>query len=198
MRKSERPIKQEPAVARLKITCKSPRERPSRRSDIGGSRSHSNVRLDTFQSPDCKIGHSPNLQQQRLASLAPPSVASTSPPAGGGYQPAFHSQPAHSTPRAQQSRKRNGSTAELDSSPGSFESPEIEGTGDDQNNDGKRHPVKRACNECRQQKVSHTGKSAVLNDPLMRYLTATMRCQTRSSFPCLHPVQPAPAVMQDR
>lgn len=46
-------------------------------------------------------------------------------------------------------RKRNGAGAGLDSSPGSID--EIDG-GDD-HEERKRQPVKRACNECRQQKV---------------------------------------------
>lgn len=46
------------------------------------------------------------------------------------------------------SRKRNGAGAGLDSSPGSID--EIDG-GDEER---KRQPVKRACNECRQQKVA--------------------------------------------
>lgn len=57
-----------------------------------------------------------------------------------------------------QSLKRNASIAGFDSSPasGSVESPEHVG-GDDVNgkgDGGRRRPVKRACNECRQQKVS--------------------------------------------
>lgn len=45
------------------------------------------------------------------------------------------------------SRKRNGAGAGLDSSPGSID--EIDG-----DEERKRQPVKRACNECRQQKVA--------------------------------------------
>ena len=52
-----------------------------------------------------------------------------------------------------QSHKRNASAAGLDSSPTSLGSPDINGDGDTR--DGRRRPVKRACNECRQQKVSH-------------------------------------------
>ena len=52
-----------------------------------------------------------------------------------------------------QGRKRTHDAAGLDSSPGSLE----EGyDGNDGNDDKRRQPgVKRACNECRQQKVSH-------------------------------------------
>ena len=54
------------------------------------------------------------------------------------------------------SRKRNASIAGLDSSPGSNESPDHDGTDDGTPQPGgRRFPVKRACNECRQQKVSH-------------------------------------------
>ena len=48
-----------------------------------------------------------------------------------------------------QARKRNVTMAGLESSPGSVD--DIEET--EQNEDKKRQPVKRACNECRQQKV---------------------------------------------
>lgn len=51
-----------------------------------------------------------------------------------------------------QGRKRNVTIAGMDSSPGSVE--------DVEDNDGRdekrRQPVKRACNECRQQKVCGT------------------------------------------
>jgi hypothetical protein len=125
-----------------------------RRTSAANSPAQS-TRLDTTHYLDCKIGHPPDLQQRLPASLAPAPTTSASPTTGGGYQPAHQSHLAQSSPNSQQSRKRNASTAELDSSPGSIESPEVYGTGDDQQNDGKRHPVKRACNECRQQKVSH-------------------------------------------
>lgn len=52
-------------------------------------------------------------------------------------------------------RKRNGAGAGLDSSPGSID--EIDDG--DQQEEKKRQPVKRACNECRQQKVSCDGVS---------------------------------------
>ncbi len=49
--------------------------------------------------------------------------------------------------------KRNRSVAGLDSSPGSVE----DGEGEEGAEDRRRAPgVKRACNECRQQKVSHS------------------------------------------
>jgi hypothetical protein len=51
-------------------------------------------------------------------------------------------------------RKRNASLAGFDSSPGTVESPEAEGSEDGNHDDKRKHPVKRACNECRQQKVS--------------------------------------------
>jgi hypothetical protein len=52
-------------------------------------------------------------------------------------------------------RKRNASLAGFDSSPGTVESPEAEGSEDGNHDDKRKQPVKRACNECRQQKVSH-------------------------------------------
>lgn len=48
-----------------------------------------------------------------------------------------------------QSRKRNVAMAGIDSSPGSIE--DMDDT--DARDEKKRQPVKRACNECRQQKV---------------------------------------------
>lgn len=47
-----------------------------------------------------------------------------------------------------QGRKRNVTIAGMDSSPGSIEDAE-----DNDRDDKRRQPVKRACNECRQQKV---------------------------------------------
>ena len=52
-------------------------------------------------------------------------------------------------------RKRNSSLAGFDSSPGTIESPEAEGSEDGNHDDKRKQPVKRACNECRQQKVSY-------------------------------------------
>jgi hypothetical protein len=52
-------------------------------------------------------------------------------------------------------RKRNSSLAGFDSSPGTIESPEADGSEDGHHDDRRKQPVKRACNECRQQKVSH-------------------------------------------
>ncbi|KAJ5574299.1 uncharacterized protein N7459_008726 [Penicillium hispanicum] len=49
-----------------------------------------------------------------------------------------------------QGRKRNVAIAGIDSSPGSMEDAED----NDARDDKRRQPVKRACNECRQQKVS--------------------------------------------
>lgn len=61
-----------------------------------------------------------------------------------------------------QARKRNVTMAGLESSPGSVE--DVEET--EQNEDKKRQPVKRACNECRQQKVSSFFfSSSCLPDP---------------------------------
>lgn len=157
---------------------------------ISDARSHYS---DTSNISDCKIGAIPNLAHS--ANVAPVPVSSTSPSTGGGYRPAPTSHIAHTSPNSQQSRKRNASTAELDSSPGSQESPEHDGTGAD--NDGKRHPVKRACNECRQQKVSHmAGKWKKFNTYIL--CSATMRCQTRPHISPLQPVQPSAAIMQDR
>jgi hypothetical protein len=53
-------------------------------------------------------------------------------------------------------RKRNASLAGFDSSPGTVESPEADASDDGHHGDRRKQPVKRACNECRQQKVSHS------------------------------------------
>lgn len=62
----------------------------------------------------------------------------------------------NSRPASGDSRKRNSFVAGLDNSPGSVDSAELDGTenGQQQHDEERRHPVKRACNECRQQKVS--------------------------------------------
>lgn len=60
-----------------------------------------------------------------------------------------------------QSHKRNASVAGFDSSPASLESPDH--NGDEHTRDGRRRPVKRACNECRQQKVSFAISSRLVN-----------------------------------
>lgn len=51
-----------------------------------------------------------------------------------------------------QARKRNVTIAGMDSSPGSIEDTED----NDGRDDKRRQPVKRACNECRQQKVGRS------------------------------------------
>ncbi len=63
-------------------------------------------------------------------------------------------------------RKRNRSIAGLDSSAGSVE----DGEGEDGNEDRRRAPgVKRACNECRQQKVSHCALQTAIDAARMQY-----------------------------
>lgn len=57
----------------------------------------------------------------------------------------------HSSPANSISRKRDQSTAGLDASPGSVDSGD-HADGDD--HALRKRPVKRACNECRQQKVT--------------------------------------------
>lgn len=51
-------------------------------------------------------------------------------------------------------RKRNVAAAGMDSSPASTESVEEAPAPEQPQEEKKRQPVKRACNECRQQKVS--------------------------------------------
>lgn len=64
--------------------------------------------------------------------------------------PVHRSDGGLSSPVISQSRKRDASVAGLDASPGSNESAD-QNDGDEQQS--RKRPVKRACNECRQQKV---------------------------------------------
>lgn len=80
---------------------------------------------------------------ETLETFTSPSVASF----GSGVSSASTTAPANARAGG---RKRNTSIAGLDSSPGSIDDFD----GEDGADDRKRHPVKRACNECRQQKVS--------------------------------------------
>lgn len=56
-----------------------------------------------------------------------------------------------------QGRKRNVTMAGMDSSPGSIEDVDD----NDAREERKRQPVKRACNECRQQKVRAIRRQSV-------------------------------------
>ncbi|EEA20883.1 hypothetical protein TMatcc_000881 [Talaromyces marneffei ATCC 18224] len=74
-------------------------------------------------------------------------------------------------------RKRNGAGAGLDSSPGSVD--EIDDG--DQHEERKRQPVKRACNECRQQKL----RCDVIQEPFMdcsRCRRLKLECKIESNF----------------
>jgi hypothetical protein len=77
--------------------------------------------------------------------------------AGGGgcgnpVRPAVSPRPATA-----ESQKRTSLVAGLDKSTGSIDSAELDGTENGrQQEEERRQPVKRACNECRQQKVSAT------------------------------------------
>lgn len=69
-----------------------------------------------------------------------------------------------------QGRKRNLTMAGIDSSPGSIEDMDD----NDAREEKKRQPVKRACNECRQQKVRAVPRS-------MRHRCEP--CQRHDRFP---------------
>ena len=88
--------------------------------------------------------------------------------------------PISSKTGGERGRKRTQDIAGIDSSPGSAEG---DGEGIDER---KRQPgVKRACNECRQQKVSHEPSHAVSIQSLVELtfgLTATMRRHPRASL----------------
>lgn len=79
--------------------------------------------------------------------------------AGGGGSGTTARPLVNATPAASESRKRNSLIAGLSNSPGSLDSVELEGTENGHlQEEERRHPVKRACNECRQQKVrAHAG-----------------------------------------
>lgn len=74
--------------------------------------------------------------------------AAPSPVMGGASHPSVS--PAVGSDAAGPARKRTTTMAGLDSSPGSIDDID----GQDNQEEKKRQPVKRACNECRQQKVS--------------------------------------------
>jgi hypothetical protein len=85
------------------------------------------------------------------------AVAGAGSGAGGGGSGNSSRPIASARPGTAESRKRNSLIAGLDNSPGSVDSAEFDGTENgQQQEEERRHPVKRACNECRQQKVSAT------------------------------------------
>ncbi|KAI1620453.1 transcriptional regulatory protein LEU3 [Exophiala viscosa] len=80
-----------------------------------------------------------------------------------------------------QGRKRNVSIAGFDSSPASasVESPDL--NGDEHGRDGRRRPVKRACNECRQQKL----RCDVVQEPFQictRCRRLNLECKIEDNF----------------
>jgi hypothetical protein len=90
------------------------------------------------------------------AIVADPAGVGRGSGAGGGGSSGLGSPVSERhTSSAISNRKRNASLAGFDSSPGTVESPEAEGSEDGNHDDKRKQPVKRACNECRQQKVSH-------------------------------------------
>jgi hypothetical protein len=145
-------------------------------------------------------------------------ASSTSPTHGHGAASGY----VPISPTVSHGHKRNASTAGLDSSPASgVESPtEHDVNGEDGARDAasRRRPVKRACNECRQQKVSYTNTQAVhyclsSPSPHCHYTygvsiisdssdantsrLATLRCHPRA-IPNMHPLQTSYPRLQDR
>ncbi|KAL4875963.1 hypothetical protein BJY04DRAFT_200897 [Aspergillus karnatakaensis] len=85
--------------------------------------------------------------------------------------------PALASEGAGHARKRNVGVAGLDSSPGSMDDVEDAETRDDK----RRQPVKRACNECRQQKL----RCDVIQDPwtdCSRCRRLKLDCKIESNF----------------
>lgn len=102
------------------------------------------TRLAT-SAPSLRGGGGGGLQETNLEpSVGEDASVATSPVMAGASQPLV---PAAAGSDA---RKRNVAMAGLDSSPGSVEDMDDA----DAREEKKRQPVKRACNECRQQKVS--------------------------------------------
>ncbi|EPS30349.1 hypothetical protein POX_b02641 [Penicillium oxalicum] len=84
--------------------------------------------------------------------------------------------PSAATADAMSSRKRNVALAGMDSSPGSIDDGE-----DLDRDDKRRQPVKRACNECRQQKL----RCDVVQDPwtdCSRCRRLKLECKIESNF----------------
>lgn len=105
-------------------------------------------------------------------------------------------------------RKRNASLAGFDSSPGTAESPEADASDDGHHGDRRKQPVKRACNECRQQKVSRSrigGPTQIsLRELNMPYFVcqltvslASLQCCPRT-LPTMLPLRATAPRMQDR
>jgi hypothetical protein len=152
-----------------------------------------------------KCGRSTSAERTPLSDATRPArVADQAGTArGGGVGGAGHSLGSPVSERHAASgisnRKRNASLAGLDSSPGTVESPEADASDDAHHEDRRKQPVKRACNECRQQKVSH---------PPMRFGHACFVCQLTAkvasvqcrprTLPTMLPLRATAPRMQDR
>ncbi|ERF76851.1 hypothetical protein EPUS_07641 [Endocarpon pusillum Z07020] len=122
--------------------------------------------------PACDIGPSINL----------PTVAGAGSGAGGGGSGHTSRPSVNSRPPTTESRKRNSLIAGLDNSPGSVDSAEFDGTeSGQQQEEERRHPIKRACNECRQQKL----RCDVVQDPFTicsRCRRLNLSCKVQENF----------------
>jgi len=95
-------------------------------------------------------------------------------------------------PATAESRKRNSFIAGLDTSPGSVESPDFDGADSAQQQDEeRRQPIKRACNECRQQKVRrlHHFPTCPFPSPRLPIVFLSRSTLGTSLFTVLHNVQ---------
>lgn len=136
----------EGTVVHVKLENHSPTLSGSTLSDIG----------TLFGTPSTERGET--VRGTYTQPLSPPSLSSVadSAEAGRGVGGRGTGLGSPVSERQGANRKRNASLAGFDSSPGTIESPEGDGSEDGQQLDDRRkQPVKRACNECRQQKVSH-------------------------------------------
>lgn len=98
------------------------------------------------------------------------------------------------SPVSPKGKRKRIHTQELSSSPGSAEDG-YEGNGD------KRRPpgVKRACNECRQQKVRRPRTGGSTDNIIPTHsLTATLQCYHRAYIPIMWAMSTSRSFMQDR
>ncbi|KAK5948633.1 hypothetical protein OHC33_010392 [Knufia fluminis] len=132
------------------------------------------VPLDSDQSD---IGHYPVLSinwQPREVDFKLASFTSPVQRSDGGL----------TSPTTSQSRKRNASVAGFDASPGtgSIESPDHHDADDQNDQNSRKRPVKRACNECRQQKL----RCDVVSEPAYQICSRCKRlnleCKIEDNF----------------
>ncbi|KKK14362.1 hypothetical protein ARAM_006053 [Aspergillus rambellii] len=149
----------------------------ARYSDLNWSYFVSPIRLSLAPFSGSSSGIGDGGLQGKAVQLSPRNNASaaTSPVMGGLGRPSVS--PAIGSDGVGQARKRNVGMAGLDSSPGSVDDVEEVESREEK----KRQPVKRACNECRQQKL----RCDVIQDPwadCSRCRRLKLDCKIESNF----------------